>query len=223
MSSICLDLVPCTLGTQSIGMPASKAVTGWDPRAFYRHIRPAAFPGGPDIKEPWELSRCHHFVRLGQAYRLNGDEKYALELVAQSESWMASNLWPNGVNWTSSMDAAIRAANWLSGASLCVNSAALSDEFLQRLSLNLWIHGRHIRRHLEGSRDDPYTGNHYLANLAGLIYLGLCCPFLRDAPEWLEFAVGEFYRQVLQQTYQMAQTTRARSTTTGSCLKWRCT
>lgn len=178
-----------------------KGGPGWDPQAYYRRIRPAAFPGGPDIKEAWELSRCHHFVRLGQAYRLTGDEKYAREFVAQAESWIDSNPWPCGVNWASSMDAAIRAANLLWGASLCQDSAALGDDFLQRLSLSLWIHGRHIRRNLEGARHDPHTGNHYLANLAGLIYIGLCCPFLRDAPGWLDFAVPEFCSEILAQTY----------------------
>ena len=33
-----------------------------------------------DIKIPWELSRCQHFITLGQAYWLTQDEKYSYEL-----------------------------------------------------------------------------------------------------------------------------------------------
>jgi len=36
-----------------------------------------------DVKVPWELSRCQHFARLGQAYWLTGDECYAREFVAE--------------------------------------------------------------------------------------------------------------------------------------------
>ncbi|MDI7275928.1 MAG: hypothetical protein QME94_08105, partial [Anaerolineae bacterium] len=45
----------------------------WPERSYYRRIRPAPYPGGYDIKVPWELSRGHHLVRLGQAYWLTGD------------------------------------------------------------------------------------------------------------------------------------------------------
>ena len=30
---------------------------------------------GGDIKGPWEVGRCQHFVVLGQAYWLTGDER----------------------------------------------------------------------------------------------------------------------------------------------------
>ena len=38
-------------------------------------------PGLADIKLPWELGRCQHWVPLGQAFRLTGDERYAVEIV----------------------------------------------------------------------------------------------------------------------------------------------
>ncbi len=34
-------------------------------------------PGNADVKYPWELGRCQHWVVLGQAFRLSGDERYA--------------------------------------------------------------------------------------------------------------------------------------------------
>jgi len=38
-----------------------------------------------DVKVPWELSRHQHFVTLGQAFVLTGDEKYAREFVAAAQ------------------------------------------------------------------------------------------------------------------------------------------
>lgn len=87
----------------------------WDPKTYYKRIQPAPYPGGYDIKVPWELSRCQHFVRLGQAYWITNDEKYAREFIAQVTDWIISNPWPWGVNWSCTMDAAIRVVNWLWG------------------------------------------------------------------------------------------------------------
>ena len=46
--------------------------------------------GGFDVKVPWELSRFHHAVRLGQAYLYTGDEGYAQEVVAQIDGLLAA-------------------------------------------------------------------------------------------------------------------------------------
>src|SRR5205823_2541577 len=52
-----------------------------------------------DVKLPWELSRCHHWVTLGRAYALDADPRYAREFVAQLDAWLDDNPWPYGVNW----------------------------------------------------------------------------------------------------------------------------
>jgi len=51
-----------------------------------------------DVKVPWELSRCQHFTRLGQAYWLTGDERYAAEFVAETTNWIEANPLSYGVN-----------------------------------------------------------------------------------------------------------------------------
>jgi len=173
----------------------------WNPRVYYKRIRPAPYPGGYDIKVPWELSRCHHFVSLGQAYWITGDEKYAREFVAQVEDWMASNPWPWGVNWACTMDVAIRAVNWLWGLAFFLDSPSLTDEFLLKVTRSLLIHGRHIMNNLEGSGEDPHTTNHYLADLVGLVYLGICCPYFKEAEKWRDFAMHELMLGMEKQVY----------------------
>ncbi|MCX6570927.1 MAG: alginate lyase family protein [Candidatus Aminicenantes bacterium] len=171
----------------------------FNPRRYYTDVRPASYPGGYDIKVPWELSRCQHFVRLGQAYWILGDEKYALEFVAQVGDWIASNPWPWGVNWACTMDVAIRVVNWLWGYHFFRDSQSLSDKFRLVFYKSMLIHGRHIWRNLENK--GSFTNNHYLADLVGLIYLGILCPEFKEAAEWREFGLRELWREMPKQVY----------------------
>jgi uncharacterized heparinase superfamily protein len=171
----------------------------WNPKTYYKRIHPAPYPGGYDIKVPWELSRCQHFVRLGQAYWITGDEKYSREFVAQVEDWIANNPRPWGVNWACTMDVAIRVVNLLWGYNFFRESASLSNEFLLSFNKSMLIHGWHIRSNLENSGN--VTNNHYLADLVGLIYLGILCPEFKEAAEWREFGLRELCREMFKQVY----------------------
>jgi hypothetical protein len=171
----------------------------WNPKTYYKRIRPAPYPGGYDIKVPWELSRCQHLVRLGQAYWITGDERYAGEFVVQIEDWIRSNPWPLGVNWACTMDVAIRAVNWLWGLALLADSPILTDVFLIQVARSLLLHGRHILRNLE--RSEGLTTNHYLANLVGLIFLGILLPELKEATHWREFGLQELENEIFKQVH----------------------
>lgn len=171
----------------------------FDPREYYADLYPAGYPGGYDIKVPWELSRFQHLVWLGQAFWFTHDDKYPEEYVKQVVDWIEKNPYPWGVNWTSTMDVAIRSVNWLWGYHLFRNSSCLDDRFVLILYKSLLEHGRHIRRNLENQ--GGVTNNHYLANLVGLIYLGLLCPEFMDAAEWREFGLAEIEAEMQKQVY----------------------
>lgn len=161
----------------------------WNPGLYYTDIRPAPYPGGYDLKVPWELSRCQHFAWLGQAYWLTGDEKYVREYRAEVMDWIRQNPPEFGVNWACSMDIAIRAVNWLWGYAFFQDSPILDDHFRFLFSKSLLCHGRHIRSNLE--KTATFTGNHYLSDIVGLVYLGILLPEFRDASEWRKFALRE--------------------------------
>jgi uncharacterized heparinase superfamily protein len=171
----------------------------WEPNTYYADIRYAPYPGGYDIKVPWELSRCQHFVWFGQAYLFTNDDKYAKEFVAEVEDWIAKNPWPLGVNWSCTMDVAIRAINWLWGYYLLKESKILDEHFCVKLHKSLMIHGRHILRNLENVNVSP--NNHYLSNLAGLIYLGVLCPFFSESTTWLEHGLKELWKEIFRQVH----------------------
>ena len=142
-------------------------------------------PGKADIKLPWELARCQHWPVLGQAYQLTFDEKYAIEIARQLNDFMESNPIGVGINWTCTMDVALRALNWALGLELIRGSKALDDDFWLRAYDALYGHGQFIRNNLENIHE--VTSNHYLSNVVGLFYLAAVFRALPDGQEWLEF------------------------------------
>ncbi len=154
--------------------------------------------GGFDVKVPWELSRFHHAVRLGQAYLYTLDESYADEVVAQVTHWIKANPYEFGVNWAGPMDVAIRAVNWLWAVYLIIESEALSEDFLALWLASLRQHGAHLIKHLEDGW--PRT-NHLIANLAGLAYLGILLPEFPEAERWRSVGLGRLWEELERQVY----------------------
>jgi hypothetical protein len=168
------------------------------PLAHHTRLALTAPEGGFDVKVPWELSRFHHAVRLGQAYLYTGDEGYAQEIVAQVEDWIEANPCGFGVNWAGPMDVAIRAVNWLWAYHHIAGSASLTPGFMARWLASLRQHGRYLLRHLEDGW--PRT-NHLIANLAGLAYLGLLLPEFPEAARWRRVGLSRLGRELARQVY----------------------
>jgi len=57
-----------------------------------------------DSKIVWELNRHQWLVRLGQAYALTGDERYAAACTRAIDDWLEANPQGIGVNWASSLE-----------------------------------------------------------------------------------------------------------------------
>jgi hypothetical protein len=172
----------------------------WPQGTYYKKIDGRYLVPDSDIKVPWELSRCQHLPTLGRAYWHTGDERYAAEFVAQVGDWIATNRPASGVNWACPMDVAIRAVNWLWAYYLILDSPHLTADFEHAFFASLLAHGRHILTNLEGY-PGAYNSNHYLSDLAGLIFLGLLLPEFRESQRWLQVGVtglsSEIGRQVL--------------------------
>jgi len=152
---------------------------------------------GSDIRVLWELNRLGHHITLGRAYALTREEKFASEFFAQVESWCQQNPVGRGANWSCAMEVALRAINLLAAFSLFRGSRDLSEERLLMLLTMFDQHGAHIRRNLEFSH--VVTSNHYLSDVAGLLWLGIMLPELSVAREWREWALAEMLREMDKQ------------------------
>jgi hypothetical protein len=174
-----------------------KAKYKWNSQTFYKRVKYGHIEG-VDIKVPWELSRFQHLNTLGQAYTLIGDKKYREEFVNQITDWIAANPVAFGVNWSCTMDVAIRAANWLVAKEFFEESA-LPREFLDKFYVSVYEHGKFIRDHLEYS--PALTANHYIADLAGLLFIAVYCPFFEESASWQKFCVDELTKEIQKQVY----------------------
>ena len=170
----------------------------WNTNAWYLAARKDV-PKGVDIKCPWEISRCYHFVLLGEAYLATNDEIYAKEYKDQILSWINSNPFGYGPNWSCTMEVGIRIANWLVGLLYFYRSPSLDDLFYRRLLLSIEEHGKHIMSNLENL--SFFRSNHYLGNIAGLYFLAILCPVLNESKRWQKFAKKELEREMFEQTY----------------------
>jgi hypothetical protein len=151
-----------------------------------------------DVKVPWELSRCQHFTRLGRAFWLTGDERYAAEFVAETTDWIGANPFSQGVNWACAMDVALRAVSWIWGFHFFAGSEACRDrEFRSRFLRGLFLHGQFIVKHLEKA---DLNGNHYLCDGVGLVFLGTFFPRARAARAWLALGRSIVEQEIFTQT-----------------------
>ncbi len=170
----------------------------WNPQDFHRDIRYGHIRG-VDIKVPWELSRFQHLNTLGQACVLTGNRTYVAEFVNQIEDWIRSNPVGFGVNWTCTMDAAIRVANWLTAAEFFLADNAFEPSFLHRFYSSIHEHGQFIYRHLE--HGGGLRTNHYLSDIVGLLFIAGYCPFFRESRRWLDFCTRELTTEMANQVY----------------------
>ncbi|MBC7931387.1 MAG: alginate lyase family protein, partial [Rubrivivax sp.] len=152
---------------------------------------------GSDVRVLWELNRLGHLVTLGRAYALTRDESFAEEFFAQVESWRAQNPTDFGPNWACAMEVSLRAMNLLAAFHLLRRSRALDERRLAAMLALLGAHASHVRRNLEYSF--IATGNHYLSDVVGLLWLGVCLPELEEASAWRAFALGELLGEMDKQ------------------------
>jgi hypothetical protein len=152
---------------------------------------------GSDARVVWELNRLGHFIALGRAYALTGDETFSAEFFRQLASWRAQNPVARGVNWNCAMEVALRAMNLLAAFTLFSRSPQMNEQRLIELLATFDQHGAHIRRNLEFSH--IATSNHYLADVTGLLWLGVLLPELAAAPEWREFGLRELLSEMDKQ------------------------
>lgn len=169
----------------------------WPPGTFYKNYTQEGIATDSDVKVPHELSRCHHFLKLGLAYRLTGDEKFPRLGLQQMDDWIRENPLMLSINWGCTMDVAIRAVNWIWALKLFSGSPSITEESITRVKISLYEHGWFVYRNPEKSAVNNH--NHYLADLSGQIHLGLIFSHLNEPKKWLNEGIKELFREMRMQ------------------------
>lgn len=187
------------LGTGKVHMPIIKwdedFKTGhsWKKGVFYLNQRKQTKKGA-DIKVPWELSRGHHLLWLGEAYLITHEERYAIEIVDEIENWMDENPLMYSVNWNCTMDVAIRSVNWLYALGMIIDSSSVTPGFLEKVYRSLYQHGWFIFNNLE--RTIPFSNNHLFSDLVGLLYLSVLFNKTKRGKQWYDYVVDALYEEI---------------------------
>lgn len=130
--------------------------------SYFNNIDYIAIDDFCDIKIPWEMSRLQYLIILAFAFIENKDEKVLKKYNSIINDWTSANPPGYGVNWTCTMEVAIRMTNI--AISFMIVKKYLSEKQINLITQSLAEHKKYIY-HFPEISDVP--GNHYLSNLMG--------------------------------------------------------
>ncbi|HEU4686138.1 MAG TPA: alginate lyase family protein [Nitrospira sp.] len=156
----------------------------------------------------WELNRHQWMVTLGQAYRLTGQRQFAERFEYMIRDWIAMNPFGMGINWSDSVEVALRLIAWSWAFALFLPSAVLTADFFMLLFDHLRLHAVYLDRY----RSFSGLGNYRVTTEGlGLLYAGLLFPEWRRASTWrrrgLSILEEQLYRQVTSDGVHLAPST----------------
>jgi hypothetical protein len=172
------------------------------PRIAWSNV-PYLDPAFGDHKIIWELNRHQHWIQLGRAFWLTGDQRYADGIIRLLESWLAANPPLMGINWASMLEIGFRSISWTwalhallgnhEGGDLRGSSPWLVD-ILLALDRQL--------KHVEQNLSYYFSPNTHLTGEALALYVvGSALPELAASSRWIatgrRVLLAEIDRQIL--------------------------
>lgn len=141
----------------------------WAENKWYKDIQYGNVLGA-DIKVPWEIGRMQWLPALALKYYLAEgleEQKYLTHIENNMLDFIASNPPRYGTQWMTSMDVAIRTINWIVSLDIILEKSYNTLKYKNIIINSIYQHIYHIYENLEYS--EGQRGNHYLANIVGLI------------------------------------------------------
>jgi hypothetical protein len=152
-----------------------------------------------DALPTWELNRHQHFVTLGRAYFLTGDERYATTCSQQILSWLAQNPPNIGINWFSSLEIGMRLISWSIAFYLLRASDAFAGETGKWFVKGLYQQAAYLWGHL--TVDEGVPNNHLIGEVTALIVVGGLFPEFKDSSVWVRGGLRILDQALRQQTH----------------------
>jgi hypothetical protein len=184
---------PTSLGTEIDWQRDFKSGQRWEP-VGYRRLQAVRLDDRSDPMVPWELSQGHQLLTLARAALLFEDERYADELERQIESWLSANPPGIGINWTSSLETAVRAVNWIWALATIEPYRPVSGALRERIAESLYEHGRQLDANVEGV--PGLRDNHFVGTALGLLAVGGALPRARRAKRWASYGARSLEREL---------------------------
>jgi uncharacterized heparinase superfamily protein len=146
-----------------------------------------------DIKYIWEVNR-HQFLS-SLAYAQNGS-RHTDTLLRVVRSWIKDNPYLSGINWTSSLELALRVVSWALMYPRIAQDVDSDRDFRERWLASIYLHLTRI-----ANRPSLFSSanNHLIGELVGLYVGASCFPFWGECAAWRDFAHQALERQILLQ------------------------
>jgi len=138
-------------------------------RDFYADLNLYESPNGLDVKHVWELNRHQFLVELSRSWLLARNSQHAARVRELLLDWIEENPQYEGVNWTSSLEVAVRSISWLWTLAATAEWPGWKDSDWMQITRSLSEHAGYLEGHLS-LYSSPY--NHLIAEATGLFLLG---------------------------------------------------
>jgi hypothetical protein len=146
-----------------------------------------------DIKYIWEVNRHQYLSAL--AYAQNGGQ-HTDTLARAVRSWLRDNPYLSGVNWTSSLELALRIISWALLYPRIATDVNCDSAFRDRWLASIYLHLSRIAGRLSLYSS---ANNHLIGELVGLYVGASCFPFWGACAGWRDFAHRSLEREILLQ------------------------
>ncbi|MGF1496352.1 MAG: alginate lyase family protein [Elainellaceae cyanobacterium] len=173
-----------------------RAPLAFGPDLNYRDPRVAG-----NFRNIWEKNRHHHLTILATAYAISGDDRYASAVESQIQQWLDQNPVLTGINWTSSLEVAIRLIGWVWIERLLRGSGS-GDRLFGAAGLlwpSIYWHQWMLAQHYSHGSS---ANNHLVGEMAGLLIAALAWPVFEASNQWQALASSILEREVERQTYR---------------------
>ena len=146
-----------------------------------------------DVKYVWELNRHQYLIELGKAYYLTREERYAEKIWNLLNSWINSNPYKIGINYTSALEHAVRIFAWIWTYFFTQQSLIWTHERKELFAKYLLLQGFFIEENLSYYYS-PY--NHLVGELAALSFIGTVYSNIPKMKIWQEKYWNELEQQL---------------------------
>ena len=164
----------------------------WE-RVFSYDIRYKQNDAVGDARTNWELNRHFQFALLAKNYYHTQEQQYLEELTRLLEDWCESNPYLIGISWTSVMEVAIRAINWMLMLTYLKEADSTSQQLLDSISRGILNMLDFVDRHQ--SRFSS-ANNHLLVESTALALGG----YMFGYDKWKDNAVKTMTEELPHQT-----------------------
>ncbi len=126
---------------------------------------------GKDVEFVYQMNRHRYWVCLGQAYAITGRERYVKTFVSQMADW----IWENAITtetmqktWRT-IEAGIRAENWIKAMGYMIKSPHITDEVLEAFTESMLLHAQYLA---ENRKSFSTKSNWGILESSGLFAIG---------------------------------------------------